>query len=62
MIEVVRIGNRWTWVMLCALGRVLVTTDETFPTDVAANDAAKRYRSTFWAIADAVDYRMARCI
>jgi hypothetical protein len=62
VIEVLLVGNRWTWRLLCPRGRVLVYTDETFPTNDAANDAAKIYRSGFWLVSDRVDHRMARCI
>lgn len=62
MIEVVLTGNRWTWTLICPRGRVLVYTTETFDTDRQANDAAKAYRSGFWAAADQVDHRQARAI
>lgn len=62
MIEVVAAGDGWTWVLLCARGRVLVYTDEIYPTDSAAADAAKAYRAAFWAVADSVDHRQARAI
>jgi hypothetical protein len=62
MFEVVPAGNRYTWQLICALGRVLVYTPETFESDIAAAEAAKDYRRTFWGVADQVDHRMARCI
>lgn len=55
-------GNRWTWQMVCAFGRVLVYTDDTFEDMGQAAEAAKAYRSGFWAVADQIDHRMARCI
>lgn len=62
MFEVIQAGNRWTWQMICSAGRVLVYTCETFDDDGQAAEAAKDYRRRFWAIADQVDHRMARCI
>lgn len=62
MFEVIPIGNRWTWRMICAVGRVLVYTSETYDDDGQAAEAAKTYRTCFWAMADEVDHRMARCI
>lgn len=48
--------------MICAAGRVLVYTSETFDDDGQAAEAAKDYRRRFWAVADQVDHRMARCV
>lgn len=62
MIEVVPAGNRWTWRLICALGRVLVYTTESWATDFEAADAAKAYRAGFWHRADSVDHRQARAI
>jgi hypothetical protein len=62
VIEVVRAGNAWTWRMVCAVGRVLVYTAESWPTDTEAFAAAKSYRVAFWARADAVDHRMGACV
>ena len=62
MIEVILEGNRWTWCLISAAGRVLVTTAERYPCNVSANAAAKRYRALFWQIADGIDHRQARCI
>lgn len=62
MFEVIPAGNRWTWRLICAVGRVLVYTDETFETDLAAAAAAKAYRAGFWALADLIDHRQARAI
>lgn len=62
MFEVIPSGNRWTWRLICAAGRVLVYTRETFETDFAAAAAAKAYRSGFWAMADRVDHRMGACV
>jgi hypothetical protein len=62
MIEVFADGNRWTWRMICAAGRTLVYAPESFPCIESAADAAKRYRSAFWAIASQIDHRMAACI
>lgn len=60
--ECVQIGNRWTWTLLCPLGRVIVYTAETFDCISSAADAAKSYRAAFWAISDQIDYRQAQCI
>lgn len=62
MIEVVSHGNGFRWTMICAAGRVLAHATETFPCINSAAKAAKQYRSRFWAVADSVDHRMARCI
>lgn len=62
MIEVVRVGDGWTWVMIGFCGRVLVYAGETFATDIAANDAAKEFRSTFWQFSASRDARMGACI
>ena len=62
MFEVIPIGNRWTWRMICFHGRTLVYTPETYDDDLIAAEAAKDYRRRFWAVADQVDHRMARCI
>lgn len=62
MFGVFQIGNRWTWHMICAAGRVLAYTSESWETDMEAAEAAKSYRVAFWRIADQVDHRMARCI
>lgn len=62
MIEVFPVGNRWTWTLICAAGRVLVYTPESWPSDGEAAAAAKAYRATFWALADQIDHRQARAI
>lgn len=62
MFEVVLDGNRWTWRLIGFCGRVLVYTPDTYEQDHEAAAAAKAYRSGFWAVADQVDHRMARCI
>ena len=61
MIEVVPHGNGFRWTMICAAGRVLAYATETFPCINSAADAAKRYRTEFWAISDTIDHRQARC-
>ena len=61
MIEVVRIGDLWTWTIIGLCGRVLVYTAERFASDHAANDAAKAFRSAFWRIAAELDHRMGAC-
>ncbi len=48
--------------MICFAGRTLVYTPETYDDDLIAAEAAKDYRRRFWAVADQVDHRMARCI
>ena len=60
--EVIPAGNRWTWRMICAAGRVLVYTAESWAINFEAADAAKAYRTAFWAIACQVDHRMGACI
>lgn len=62
MFEVVQAGNRWTWRMICAAGRVLVYTADSWPSMGEAAEEAKAYRAGFWRVADQVDHRMARCI
>lgn len=62
MIEVLLVGDGWTWTMLCPAGRIIVYTTARYATDGQANDAAKAYRAAFWAIADQIDHRQARCI
>lgn len=62
MIEVVRTTEGWTWVMICAVGRVLAYPSEHWPTDGEAAEAARRYRAAFWAVADLIDHRQARAI
>lgn len=62
MIEVVRLADGWTWVMICALGRVLVYTAERWPRDIDAAEDARAYRAGFWAVADLIDHRQARAI
>ena len=62
MFEVLLIGNRWTWRMICPAGRPLVYTSDTFDDMGGAAEAAKAYRAGFWLIADQVDHRMGRCI
>lgn len=62
MFEVIPAGNRWTWRMICAAGRVLVYTPESWESDGEAAEAAKDYRRRFWAIACQIDHRMGACI
>lgn len=62
MIEVYLDGNRWAWRLITACGRAIVTSAETFACGMSAATDAKRYRSTFWSIADAIDHRQGRCI
>ena len=62
MIEVVRHGNGWVWRFICAAGRVLAYSPESFPTDMEAAAHAKAYRAAFWAVACEVDHRMGGCI
>lgn len=57
MIEVVELAHGWTWTMLSAEGRVLAYTSETYPSDRAANDAAKEYRAACWCMASEIDAR-----
>lgn len=62
MIEVIPAGNRWTWRMIGADGAVLVYTGDSWPSDHDAFAAAKAYRTSFWAMACAIDHRMGACI
>jgi len=62
MFEVVPHGNGWAWRMICAAGRVLVYSLETFATDMEAAAAAKAYRVANWRHAATVDHRMGACI
>lgn len=55
------VGNRWAWRMICAAGRTLVYTAETYPCDFSAYAAAKAYRAAFWDMAWAIDARMGAC-
>lgn len=55
MIEVIQIGNRYTWRMICSIGRTLVYSMETWETDFDANQAAKLYRNNFWNISKSID-------
>lgn len=55
-------GTGWTWHLICAAGRVLVYTPGRWPSILAAAEDAKSYRMAFWAVADAVDHRQARCV
>lgn len=55
-------GRGWTWTLICALGRVLVYTDQRYPTILDAAEGGKAYRVAFWAVADCVDHRQARAI
>lgn len=62
MIEVVERGNGFAWHMICAAGRILAYSSESFPCITSAAAAAKAYRAAFWALADEIDHRMGRCI
>lgn len=62
MLEVIPHENGWRWRWICAAGRTLVETFETFPCDLSTWRAAKAYRVAFWAVADAIDHRMGACI
>lgn len=62
MIELVLTGNRWTWTMISDAGRVLAYADASWPTDLEAAEAARRFRAGLWAVADSVDHRQARAI
>lgn len=59
MIEAVPAGNRWTWRMICAFGRVLAYTAESWPTDREAFAEAKRYRAELFGRAEALDLNVA---
>jgi len=62
VIEVFPQGNRWAWRFICAAGRVLAYSLETFATDMEAAANAKAYRVKHWAQASSVDHRMGACI
>lgn len=62
MIEVFEAPDGWGWRLISFCGRPLVWSDDRFPTDTEANDAAKSYRSAFWRVAADVDHRQARAI
>jgi len=62
MIEVVPHGNGFTWRMISAAGRALVEAGEMFPCDNTAAQAAKDYRTSFWAKARLIDHRMGACV
>ena len=55
-------GNGWAWRFICAAGRVLAYSLETFPCNLQAAADAKAYRSAHWAHASTVDHRMGACI
>lgn len=61
MIEVVPAGNRWVWQMICAAGRVLAYSMESWATDFEAADAAKAYRAAIFGSAARVDHRQGAC-
>ena len=48
--------------MIASDGRLLVYTEETYDSDFAAADAAKAYRTAFWALGREIDHRMGACI
>ncbi len=62
MIEVLLEATGWRWYFLSAAGRILLISRETFPCDMSAAINAKAYRKAFFAYADAIDHRQARCI
>lgn len=62
MIEVVWTDTGWTWTLISAAGRVLVYTNERYPSILDAAEGGKTCRIAFWAVADLVDHRQARAI
>jgi hypothetical protein len=62
VIEVIPHNEGWRWRWISALGRTLVETFDTHPCHFSAWNAAKLFRTTFWAISDGIDHRQARCI
>jgi hypothetical protein len=62
MFRVIQAGNRWTWEMIAACGRVLVYTEDRYDTDFEAAEAVKKYRAAFWTMAWPIDHRMGACI
>lgn len=62
VIEVVRVGETWTWTMIGICGRVLAYTAETFACDSAAHEAAKAFRLRCWALGAERDHRQGVCI
>lgn len=61
MIEVVALGNRWIWRMICAAGRQLAVSIDSFATDFDAADDARAWRATFFAAASVIDHRQGAC-
>lgn len=62
MIEVVRLEAGWGWTLICPAGRILVYSHEAVPSPMEANALAKAWRAAFWALADEIDHRQARCV
>ena len=62
MIEVIPHGNGWAWRFICAAGRILAYSRESFSSDHEAAADAKAYRAAHWMHASAVDHRMGACI
>lgn len=62
MIETLPHGNGWRWQWIAACGRVLWQHPGQFPCAATAFAHAKAIRGGFWAFADQVDHRQARCI
>jgi hypothetical protein len=63
MLEVIQYGNGWRWRWISFCGRVLVDNYEHYSDSlVCFTDGAKAYRTAFWALADQIDHRQARCI
>ena len=62
MIEVIENGNGWSWRMICDQGRILAYCNQVHGRISDAANAAKAYRTAFWAMACRVDHRMAACI
>ena len=58
--EVIPAEGGFTWSIIGPCGRVLVYTQETYPTDFAAAEAAKQSRALFSEIAASIDECCAR--
>lgn len=62
MIEVHFDSGGWFWMMISADGRALVWSTHSFPSQKIAFEAARAYRTAFWAKAERIDHRQARNI
>jgi hypothetical protein len=61
LIEVIPQGNGWAWRFICAAGRVLAYSLESFTSDHEAAANARAYCIAHWERAAIVDHRMGAC-